>query len=108
MMPKYLWQVSYTSSGAQGLMKEGGSARRALVQQLVAKAGGKLESFYFAMGESDVYCIAELPDAKTATAVSLAVNAAGAARLRTVVLLTPEEVDAATKQAVDYRPPGAK
>jgi uncharacterized protein with GYD domain len=107
-MAKYLWQVSYTSSGAQGLMKEGGSARRALVQQLVAKAGGKLESFYFAMGESDVYAIAELPDAKTATAVSLAVNAAGAARLRTVVLLTPEEVDAATKQAVDYRPPGAK
>jgi uncharacterized protein with GYD domain len=79
-----------------------------MVQQLVAKAGGKLESFYFAMGESDVYVIAELPDAKTATAVSLAVNATGAARLRTVVLLTPEEVDAATKQAVDYRPPGAK
>jgi uncharacterized protein with GYD domain len=107
-MAKYLWQVSYTPSGAQGLMKEGGSARRTMVQQLVAKAGGKLESFYFAMGESDVYAIAELPDAKTATAVSLAVNAAGAARLRTVVLLTPEEVDAATKQAVDYRPPGAK
>jgi uncharacterized protein with GYD domain len=54
-----------------------------------------------------VYVIADLPDAKTAAAVSLAVNAAGAARLRTVVLLTPEEVDAAVKQSVDYRPPGA-
>jgi uncharacterized protein with GYD domain len=94
--------------GAQGLMKEGGSARRAMVQRLVDQAGGKLESFYFAMGESDVYTIADLPDPKTAIAVSLAVNAAGAARLRTVVLLTPEDVDAATKQAVDYRPPGAK
>jgi uncharacterized protein with GYD domain len=105
---KYLWQVSYTAQGAQGLQREGGSSRRALVKRLVEQAGGKLESFYFALGESDVYAIADLPDLKTATAVSLAVNAAGAARLRTVVLMTPEEVDASTKQAVDYRPPGAK
>jgi uncharacterized protein with GYD domain len=104
---KYLWQVSYTPQGAQGLQKDGGSARRAAVQRLTEQAGGKLESFYFALGESDVYVIADLPDAKTAAAVSLAVNAAGAAHLRTVVLLTPEEMDAAAKQAVDYRPPGA-
>jgi uncharacterized protein with GYD domain len=106
-MAKYLWQVSYTPQGAQGLQKEGGSARRAAVKRLVEQAGGKLESFYFALGESDVYVIADLPDAKTAAAVSLAVNAAGAAQLRTVVLLTPEEMDASAKQAVDYRPPGA-
>jgi uncharacterized protein with GYD domain len=106
-MAKYLWQVSYTPQGAQGLQKEGGSARRAAVQRLVEQAGGKLESFYFALGESDGYAIAEIPDAKTAAAVSLAVNAAGAARLRTVVLVTPEEMDAAAKKAVDYRPPGA-
>jgi uncharacterized protein with GYD domain len=106
-MAKYLWQVSYTPQGAQGLQKEGGSARRAAVKRLVEQAGGKLESFYFALGESDVYVIADLPDAKTAAAVSLTVNAAGAARLRTVVLLTPEEMDASAKQALDYRPPGA-
>ena len=106
-MAKYLWQVSYTPQGVQGLQKEGGSARRAVVQRLVEKAGGKLESFYFALGESDVYAIADLPDAKTAAAVSLAVNAAGAARLRTVVLLTPEEIDTSVKQAVDYRAPGS-
>ena len=106
-MTKYLWQVAYTPQGAQGLQKDGGSARRAAVQRLVEQAGGKLESFYFALGESDVYVIADMPDAKTAAAVSLAVNAAGAARLRTVVLLTPEEMDAAAKKAVDYRPPGS-
>lgn len=105
-MAKYLWQVSYTPQGAQGLQKEGGSARRAVVQRLAEKAGGKLECFYFALGESDAYVIADLPDAKTAAAVSLAVNAAGGARLRTVALLTPEDMDAAAKQAVDYRPPG--
>jgi uncharacterized protein with GYD domain len=106
-MAKYLWQVSYRTQGAQGLQKDGGSARRAAVKRLLEQAGGKLETFYFALGESDVYVIADLPDAKTATAVSLAVNAAGAARLRTVVLVTPEEMDASAKLAVDYRPPGA-
>jgi uncharacterized protein with GYD domain len=105
-MPRFLWQVSYTPQGAHGLLKEGGSARRAVVQRLTEQAGGKLESFYFALGESDAYVIAELPDATTAAAVSVAVNAVGAAHLRTVPLLTPEEMDTATKKGIDYRPPG--
>jgi uncharacterized protein with GYD domain len=105
-MPKFLWQVSYTAQGAHGLLKEGGSARRAVVERLTQQAGGKLECFYFALGESDAYVIADLPDATTAAAVSVAVNAVGAARLRTVPLLTPEEMDAATRKSVDYRPPG--
>ncbi len=107
-MPKYLWQVSYTAQGAHGLLKEGGSARRAVVQRLVQQAGGKLESFYFALGESDAFAIAELPDATAAAAISVAVNAVGAAHLRTVSLIAPEEMDAAVKQSVDYRPPGAR
>jgi hypothetical protein len=39
--------------------------------------------------------------------VALTVNAGGGASVRTVVLLTPEEVDAAAKRSVDYRPPGS-
>jgi uncharacterized protein with GYD domain len=106
-MPKFLWQVSYTPQGAQGLQKDGGSARRAAVQRLTEQAGGKLESFYFALGESDAFVIADLPDVTTAAAVSLAVSAAGAARLRTIPLLSVEELDAAAKKTIDYRPPGA-
>jgi uncharacterized protein with GYD domain len=106
-MPKFLWHVSYTSQGAQGLQKDGGTARRAAVQKLTEQLGGKLEAFYFALGESDAYVIADLPDTVTATALSLAVNAAGAARLRTVELVTPEDMDKAAKKTVDYRPPGA-
>ncbi|MGH6978477.1 MAG: GYD domain-containing protein, partial [Brevundimonas sp.] len=101
-MPKFLWQVSYTAQGAQGLQKEGGSARRAAVQRLTEQMGGKLEAFYFALGESDAYVIADLPDVSTAAAVGVAVNGAGAARLRTVALLTPEEMDGVVKKAVDY------
>ena len=106
-MPLYLWQASYTASGAQGLIKDGGSKRRQVVQQMVEKAGGKLVSFYFAFGGSDVVGITEFPDAVTAAGLSLAVNASGATNLRSTVLLTPEEMDAATKKAVGYRPPGA-
>jgi len=106
-MSKYLWQVSYTPQGVQGLQKDGGVARRAAVQRLVEQAGGRLENFYFAFGEADAYVIAELPDATTAAAVSLAVNAVGLVHLRTVPLMTPEEMDSATKKAIDYRPPGA-
>jgi len=106
-MAKFLWQVSYTAPGAQGLQKDGGSVRRAAVQRLIEQAGGKLEAFYFALGESDVYVIAELPDTTTAAAISVAVNGIGAAHLRTVPLVTPEEMDLAVKKSVDYRAPGA-
>jgi uncharacterized protein with GYD domain len=106
-MPKFLSKASYTTEGCRGLIKEGGTARRAAVQKLVEAAGGKLEGFYFAYGEDDVYVIMDFPDAVSGAAVSLTVNASGAVRLSTVPLLTPEEMDAASKKSIPYRPPGA-
>ena len=106
-MPTYLWRGSYTSEGAKGLAQEGGTKRRAAVQQMVEKAGGKLHAFYFAIGESDVYAIAEFPDVTTAVAMSLAVNGSGAVNLKSTLLLSPEEFDGATKKSIGYRPPGA-
>jgi translation initiation factor 2B subunit (eIF-2B alpha/beta/delta family) len=41
-----------------------------------------------------------------AAALALAVNASGAVESRTTVLITPEEIDQATKETVKYRPPG--
>jgi uncharacterized protein with GYD domain len=106
-MATYLLQVSYTTDGLKGVIKEGGSSRRTMVDGMVKGLGGTLESFYYAFGDDDVYVIAQLPDNVTAVAVSLAVSASGAARSKVVVLLTPEEVDAATKKSVGYRAPGA-
>jgi len=106
-MPTYLWRGSYTAEGTKGLIKEGGSKRRDAVRQMVEKAGGKVIAFYFALGDGDVIGIAEFPDNATAAALSLAVNASGAVSLHTTTLLTAEEVDAATKKSVGYRPPGA-
>ncbi len=106
-MTRYLLRVSYTAEGVRGLLKEGGSSRRTMVDGMVKGLGGSLEGFYYAFGEDDVYAIAELPDSVTAAAVSLAVSAGGAARSNVVVLLTPEEIDAATRKTVAYRVPGA-
>jgi len=106
-MAKYMIQASYTQAGVQGVLKEGGSSRRDAIAGLLAGLGGSLEGFYFAFGDDDVFVIADLPDNITAAAIGLTVAAAGAVSSRTVVLLTPEEVDAATKKSVDYRPPGA-
>ena len=106
-MAKYLVRASFSSDGVKGLLKEGGSSRRATVKALAEGAGGSLEAFYFAFGGDDVYAILELPDNASAAAASLAVNASGIVSSKVVVLLTPEEVDEATKMTVNYRAPGA-
>jgi uncharacterized protein with GYD domain len=105
-MPKYLFEANYTPEGAKGIVKEGGSARRAAIEKSVSALGGKLEAFYFAFGAVDAYVIVDLPDNVTAAAMALAVGQSGLASTKTVVLLTPEETDAATKKSVDYRGPG--
>jgi len=105
-MPKYLLEVSYTVEGAKGLAMEGGSSRRKMVADMVKGVNGTVEAFYFAFGAADVFVIADVPDAVTAAALSLAVNQTGAAHLKTHLLLTPEEMDQAVKKAVGYRPPG--
>ena len=106
-MAKYLIQASYTLEGVKGVQSAGGTSRRDAIAKLAESVGGQIESFYFAFGDHDVYVIADFPDNESAAAVALTVTAAGGAAVRTVVLLTPEEVDAAAKRSVEYRPPGA-
>ena len=77
-MPKYMIQASYTADGTKGVMKEGGTKRRATVEANVKAAGGTVEAFYFAFGEADAFVIVDLPDNASAAALSMAVNASGA------------------------------
>lgn len=106
-MPKYLIEASYTLEGLRGIMKSGGTARREAVQRAVESVGGRFEVQYFTLGEHDAFVIADLPDHVSAAAISLAVTATGAARTKTIALLTPEEVDQAVKKTVKYEPPRA-
>jgi uncharacterized protein with GYD domain len=106
-MAKYLIQANYTAEGAKGLAHDGGSGRRTAVDKMLASVGGRLEAFYFAFGDTDLYVIADLPSHAAAAAVALTVARSGKAKTRSTVLLTAEEIDAASKQTVAYQPPSA-
>lgn len=106
-MPVYLTQAKYAPTGVQGLLKEGAASRRATVTKMIEQAGGKVTSFWFALGETDLYVIAEYADREAAIALSLAVNASGAASSTQVELLSAEELDASIAKLPKYRAPGA-
>ncbi len=105
-MAKYLYLASYTPEGLKGLFKDGGSKRREDLRAALKELNGKLETLYFAFGDNDVYSIVDVPDHVSAATIALKINASGAAKVKTVVLLTPEQIDEATKINVSYRPPG--
>jgi uncharacterized protein with GYD domain len=105
-MIKFLISGSYTADGAKALAKEGGSQRKAAVEKMVGGLGGKVEAFYFAFGDSDIYVIVDVPDTTSGAALTLAVNASGMVKISSVMLMTPEEIDAACKKTVSYRAPG--
>ena len=105
-MGRYLFQGTYSREGAQGLLRDGGTARRAAVEALMTGLGGRLEAFYYGFGETDLYMIVELPDNVAAAAASLVVAASGAGSWRTTVLLTAEEMDRVTRSGARYRTPG--
>ena len=105
-MAKYLFQVNYIGEGIKGLLKEGGSSRGNAVEKLVKSAGGTIESFYYAFGDTDLYVIADFPDHAAVTSLVLTVTATGGITCRTTVLMKPEEIDEAVKKTLSYRPPG--
>ena len=105
-MPKYMFKQTTLKRVYKVFLQKGGSKRREAVAQMVEGMGGKLEAIYYAFGDTDVFGIIDMPDNISTTAVSLAVNAAGGATVKTIVLITPEEVDQAVKKSVSYRPPG--
>jgi len=106
-MAKYLFQVSYTASGTGGLLKEGGTSRRSMIEQVIKKLGGSVEAFYYAFGDVDVFVIADLPNDATAAAFSLTVSSRGTVTIKTTPLISPETIDEATKIDVGYHPAGS-
>jgi uncharacterized protein with GYD domain len=107
-MPKYLLKVRYNSDGINGVLRDGGSARRAAADDLAKSVGGAVESFHFAFGDEDAYVICDLPNNKAAATLAMTVSASGRIAISTVPLITVDEVDAiaaGTKPA--YTPPGS-
>jgi uncharacterized protein with GYD domain len=104
-MPKYLVQGCYTEQGLQGLLDEGGSKRRAMVEKLAEEMGGKLEVFYYAFGSDDFVIILDLPSNIDMAATAIVARASGMVKSRVTVLMDPKEVDQAVRRKVDFRPP---
>lgn len=105
-MPKYLQRCRYTAEGLKGLQRDGGTGRKEAVANAARSLGAKIEAMYFTMGEDDAIIIVDAPDDATMTAASIAVGATGTVRIQTVPLLTPEDIDRAVKQKINYRAPG--
>ena len=105
-MPHYLIEASYTSEGAAGIAAKGGTARRNAIDKMISDAGGTLESFYFAFGDVDVYATVELPSDEAVAALALSINQSSATKTRTIVLLTPEQIDTAASNTPEYKRPG--
>ena len=105
-MPRFLIIADYSPEGARGLMAGGGSARKSAVEKAVSGLGGRIETFDFAFGEDDIYTIVDMPNAESITALALTVSGSGAVRARTVVLMSPDQLDRAAQIHPDYVPPG--
>jgi uncharacterized protein with GYD domain len=106
-MPTYMFKVNYVGEGVKGLLIEGGMQRREAAEEVIKSLGGRLLSMYYAFGDADAYVIAEMPDAASAAALVLTLNATGRVEVTTTVLMTPQEIDEAVAKRADYRPPGS-
>ena len=108
-MPHYLFQASYTAQSWAAVIKAPEN-RRLAIAKLMESAGGKMESFYFAFGDTDAFVIVELPDNVSAGSVAAAVAASGGvSSLTTTVLMTSEEGEQVMRKAaqIAYQRPGS-
>lgn len=86
------------------------SDRAAVVSKLCEAAGGRMEAYYAMFGAWDGFVIADVPDSKSAAAISLAVSGTGAfAHIETHEVLDAGELNdaLATASRLSYTPPGA-
>src|SRR5262245_35949603 len=101
-MAKYLIRANYSSEGSKGLLKEGGTKRKAAIEKAIKSSGAKLDAMYYALGDDDLFLVVDAPDNATIAALSIAVASGAAIKLRTTPLLTVAEIDAAVKKNVSY------
>jgi uncharacterized protein with GYD domain len=110
-MAHYLLRWQFKDSTAQALIAKPQDRTRP-AKTLIEGFGGKMHSYFFALGDYDGVAICEFPDHVSVAACSMQASSTGAfSRFETTALLTAKEAEAAMKQAhdtkVSYRPPNA-
>lgn len=99
----YLFTASYTTDAIKAMVNKP-QDREAAARAAIKSVGGKLHSFFFTFGESDVIAILEADNDEAAAAVSLLVGAGGGlAHGATTKLLTGAEAKAAMARAKKAR-----
>ncbi len=98
-MPHYLLQVAYNEEAWQALIKNPVDRIEA-VRPAIEKLGGKIREGWFAFGDYDIVCIAEMPDNISAAAIAIAFAAGGACKaVKTTPLMSSAEAVEALKKA---------
>jgi uncharacterized protein with GYD domain len=108
-MAKYVTFFGFTTESARRFVEQP-SDRAAVVRGVVESAGGSMESYYWMLGQYDGLVIFELPDSKTAAALSLAVSGSGAfSTFETHELIEASDLAQIAEQAkqISFRPPGS-
>ena len=94
-MPKYMYSGNYTSQGATGLLKDGGTVRKEETVRILTEMGGSLESYYWCYGNTDFIMIVDLPSEAAAIKLALHVGASGVFNGNLTPLITVDAMDAA-------------
>jgi uncharacterized protein with GYD domain len=107
-MAKFLVLFSLTGETVKRFIAQP-SDRAAVVQAAAESVGGRLESYYWMFGQYDGLAIVELPDSRSAAALSLAVTSSGSfSNFETHELIEAADLGqvAERAKAISYRPPG--
>lgn len=106
-MSKFALIGGYTQQSMAAMVQHP-SDRSAAAREVIESVGGKLESFYWMLGEDDFLAIFDAPDDITAAAGAVAVSSSGALRnVRTIKLITMDEANKLLQKAkaAVYHPP---
>jgi uncharacterized protein with GYD domain len=102
-MAHYLIEVGYTPEAWSGQIDTQANVIDRITPAVKA-AKGKIESIYYAFGESDLVGVIEFPTPEDAAGFSLAVASSGALRsFKTTPLLTVDQGVASMKRAAEIR-----
>lgn len=109
-MGTYLSLFSYERESWAAMVRRP-EDRSEAARRVIEAAGGRLEAFYWMLGEHDGLVIYSAPEAEAAAAVSAAISSSGRiARIRTTRLLDAGEarraLESASVLASSYDPPG--
>jgi uncharacterized protein with GYD domain len=106
-MPLFMWQAAYTPESWAAQLKNPQNRVETVGRQACESAGGKLLGAWYCFGDHDIIIVADMPDAESMAAVSLAIAAGGSCEAaKTTALMSGDQAVAAMKKAstVNYKP----